>query len=265
MGFIKNEKYQFMPDNISSKKSSTVLEAIVLALMIHAVVLIVLFFADEGMFTFSKKKTASKDVKVEFIELTEELLALAAPEESAISELLDKYKNVTAKEGTVTSDKAKSYRFDKNQTDKEVLKEILAFEQNEFDKLKKEDNSLESSDPTDDSSEDSKSADNSKNSSSPNSNTSYSKATAKFDFSRDPEYRKTPTYTCRLFGQIVVEIEVDRNGGVISAKGISGDLDQDCLLSQSEEYAKKWKFKSASRASKSEKGTITFTFLPQKK
>ena len=254
-----------MPENFSSKKTSTVLEAIVLALTIHAIVLIVLFFADEGMFTFSEKQTASKDIKVEFIELTEELLALSAPEERDISELLDKYKNVTAKEGTATSDEVKSYRFDKNQTDEEVLKELLAFEQNEFDKLKKEDNSLESSDPTDDSSGDSKSADDSKNSSSSNSDTSYSKATAKFDFSRDPENRKAPTYMCLLFGQIVVEIEVDRNGYVTSAKGLSGDLDKDCLLSQSEIYAREWKFKSSSKAPKSEKGTITFTFLPQKK
>lgn len=254
-----------MPENFSPKKTSTVLEAIVLALTIHAIVLIVLFFADEGMFTFSEKQTTAKDVNVEFIELTEELLALSAPEERDISELLDKYKNVTAKEGTATSDEVKSYRFDKNQTDDEVLKEILAFEQNEFDKLKKEDHSLESSSPIDDSSGDSKSADNSKSSSSSDPDSSYSKATAKFDFSRDPEYRKAPTYMCRLFGQIVVEIEVDRDGVVTSAKGLSGDLDKDCLLYQSEKYARKWKFKSDSGASKSEKGTITFTFLPQKK
>ena len=254
-----------MPENVSPKKTSTVLEAIVLALTIHAVVLVVLFFADEGMFTFAEKQTASKDVKVEFIELTEELLALSVPEERDISELLDKYKNVTAKEGTATSDEVTSYRFDKNQTDEEVLKELLAFEQNEFDKLKKEDNSLESSDPTDDPSGESKSVDDSKNSSSSSSDTSYSKATAKFDFSRDPEYRKAPTYMCRLFGQIVVEIEVDRSGKVTSAKGLSGDLDKDCLLYQSEIYARKWKFKSSSEAPKSEKGTITFTFLPQKK
>ena len=254
-----------MPENFSPKKTSTVLEAIVLALTIHAIVLIVLFFADEGMFTFSEKQTTAQDVNVEFIELTEELLALSAPEERDISELLDKYKNVTAKEGTATSDEVKSYRFDKNQTDDEVLKEILAFEQNEFDKLKKEDHSLESSSPIDDSSGDSKSADSSKNSSSSDSDKSYAKATAKFDFSRDPEDRKAPTYMCRLFGQIVVEIEVNRDGDVTSAKGISGDLGQECLLSQSEEYARKWKFKSASGAPKSEKGTITFTFLPQKK
>ena len=92
-----------MPENFSPKKTSTVLEAIVLALTIHAIVLIVLFFADEGMFTFSEKQTTAKDVNVEFIELTEELLALSAPEERDISELLDKYKNVTAKEGTATA------------------------------------------------------------------------------------------------------------------------------------------------------------------
>ena len=52
-----------------------------------------------------------------------------------------------------------------------------------------------------------------RSSSSSDPDTSYAKATAKFDFSRDPEDRKAPTYMCRLFGQIVVvEIEVDRDG-----------------------------------------------------
>ena len=159
----------------------------------------------------------------------------------------------------------KNYGFNRSRTDEEVLKELLEFEQNEFDKLKKEesDNSEESPN-TVDTSEEKKIEETTTKSSNSGAETSYSKATASYDFSRDPEYRKTPTYMCRLFGQIEVEIEVDRDGVVTSAKGVSGDLDQDCLLYQSEVYAKKWKFKSNSVASKSEKGTITFTFLPQK-
>ena len=252
-----------MPESLSPKKTSTVLEAIVLALAIHAVILIVIFLADEEMFIFSKKQKFSKDV--EFIELTDELLALSVPKEKDISEILEKYKNVTAKDGSATSDEVKNYGFNRSRTDEEVLKELLEFEQNEFDKLKKEesDNSEESPN-TVDTSEEKKTEETTTKSSNSVAETSYSKATASYDFSRDPEYRKTPTYMCRLFGQIEVEIEVDRDGVVTSAKGVSGDLDQDCLLYQSEVYAKKWKFKSNSVASKSEKGTITFTFLPQK-
>ncbi len=254
-----------MPEISSNKKTSTVLEAIALALMIHVVILTVIVFADEEMFSFSDDQPNSKNVDMEFLELTDELLALVPPEEPDIASLLEKYKNVVAKEGSEISDEVKSYGFNKNLTDEQVLKEMLEFEQNEFNKLKKEDQSTDNGAST---TEDGSKNDDPKkpkdNTGNNGSESSYSMATSKFDFSRDPEYRKTPTYMCRLFGQIVVEIVVNRDGEVTSAKGVQGDLSKNCLLQQSESYARKWKFKSNSEAPKSEKGTITFTFLPQK-
>ncbi len=95
------------------------------------------------------------------------------------------------------------------------------------------------------------------------SKTSYAAATSVFDFSRDPDLRKNPTYRCISFGKIVVEISVDRNGKVISANAVSGDLDNECLRLESESYAKRWKFEAKFDAPKSEKGTITFTYMPQ--
>lgn len=246
---------------IPKQKTSTALEAIILALLIHLVFLVVLYISDEGLLS-SKNQAVSKDVDVEMLELTEELLEVVPEPEDELADILEKYKNVTSKENEEYTDEVRSYSFNKSKVDDQVLEELLNMEREEFEKLKKDGvipedvtqedikkQDKEKKDPTKDTSEDQ-----------PNS---FSKATSNYDFSRSHERKKDPAYMCRLFGQIVVEISVDRDGLVTSAKAISGDLDKDCLREQSENYASKWKFKASSDSPKSEKGTITFTFLPQ--
>ncbi len=252
-----------MPESSTSqKKTSTVLEAIILALMIHVVLLTSIYFSDIGMFSLNKEDAHTEDISMEFIELTEELLALQEiPDEPDIAALLEKYKNVTSKENTPQNDEVKSYSFNKNRVDEQVLEELLKMEQEEFEKLKKE-----GAIPTDlgKNSEDEPKKIKRKLDANTSSNAnSYSAATSNYDFSRNHELKKDPAYKCRLFGQIIVEISVNRDGEVISAKGISGDLEKDCLLEESVNYAKRWKFRAKHDAPKSEKGTITFTFMPQ--
>ncbi len=250
-----------MSAEVATQKTSSVLEAIILALTIHVVFLAIIYFADEGFFVFNSKERPSEDVSIEFIELTEELLAVQSSPQPDLSSVLDKYKNVTASENAELSEEWKNYGFNRSRADEDVRQEVLDFEKSQFDKLKEnhENYEYESSVKDDGESNSRKS-----NSSDAGANGNYAMATSTFDFSRDPEYRKTPTYLCRKFGKIVVEITVDRDGVVKQAKAISGDLDKDCLKEQSEAYAGRWKFKSDASATKLEKGTITFTFLPQK-
>ena len=137
-------------------------------------------------------------------------------------------------------------------------------EREEFEKLKKDGQITEDLNQSDIINNDKSDPEKTEKTNNPNGDSgSYSAATSIFDFSRDPDYRRNPTYKCRVFGEIVVEITVDINGKVTSANAITGDLDKDCLRQESESYARRWKFAAKFDAPKSEKGTITFKFLPQ--
>lgn len=253
-----------MSESPIQKKTSTALEAIVLTLLIHVVVLVIFYFSDIGMFSFGNAESNNQDVEFDFIEITEDLLALSEPEtQDNIAALLDKYKNVTSKEGATQNDVVQSYSFNKGKVDDQVREDLLRMEQEEFEKLKKEGVIPKELNQEDLPGEENKSTSKPKEGASNTTNSSYSAATSNYDFSRDHEYKKDPAYKCRLFGQIIVEISVNRNGEVISAKGVSGDLNKQCLVEESEAYALRWKFASKFDAPKSEKGTITFTFLPQ--
>ncbi len=246
----------------TSQKTSVALEAIILALLIHAAFLAVLVISDEGFF-FSRNESNTKDVDVEMLELTEELLSVVPEPENDIAKLLDKYKNVTSKENESTTDQIRSYSFSKSKVDDQVREELLKMEREEFEKLKKDGVIPDDVTQEDFKSENDKDSKKSDKTASTDQASSYSKATSNYEFSRSHEYKKDPAYMCRLFGQIVVEISVDRDGVVTSAKAISGDLNKDCLKEQSERYASRWKFMANAESPKSEKGTITFTFLPQ--
>jgi len=247
---------------MSKNQSNPVLESLLLALTVHLVILAIIYFSDDALRSKSSK-TPPDSVQMDMIELTEELLQIEQEQKPALESILDKYKNLTAKANTETSNTAQNY-FNKEKLDQEIYEELKNMEQAEFERLKENhpdsgiDPTQKITKPKDPETKDP--TDKPKNG---GSETSYAKATAVYDFSRDPDTKKYPTYRCVTFGQIVVEISVDINGKVISARAVSGDLDDDCLKSESEKYAKRWKFGAKFDAPKSEKGTITFTFLPQ--
>jgi TonB family protein len=72
-----------------------------------------------------------------------------------------------------------------------------------------------------------------------------------------------PEYTSQKSGKVVVEIAVDRQGKVISAKaGARGTTVQDAnLFDQAEKAARKAKFKANPDAAEKQIGTITYTFI----
>ena len=246
---------------MSNDKSNPILESLLLTLAVHVVILAVVYFSDE--YARGKLDDKSPPAVIEFIELDEKLLEIEPKEpKSRIENLLNKYKNFTANANDIKTN-AVANNFNRNKVDQQVLDELLAMEEAEFQKLKKDGlipedlNQKELEKPPKD--------DTPKENPDPNSKKgeSYAAATSEYDFSRDPDKRRNPTYKCISFGQIVIEITVNRDGNVISANAVSGDLDNDCLKSESEAYARRWKFAAKFDAPKSEKGTITFTFLPQ--
>jgi len=247
---------------MSKNKSNPVLESILLALMVHFVILAVVYFSDDALRSNSKPPPPDS-VEMDMIELTEELLQIEQEQQPTLDNILDKYKNLTAKANTETSYDAHNY-FNKNKLDQEIYDELKNMEKEEFQKLQ-DGRPVSETNPSDNQ-EQSKTTDKDDlkdETDHSGDETSYAKATSVYDFSRDPDFRKNPTYKCITFGQIVVEISVNTDGKVISANAISGDLDNDCLKTESESYAKRWKFGAKFDAPRSEKGTITFTFLPQ--
>jgi TonB family protein len=71
-----------------------------------------------------------------------------------------------------------------------------------------------------------------------------------------------PTYRCKSSGSVVVNIKVDSQGAVTDAAVNEGKTNgNECIRSESVNYALKWKFDS--KDIKKQDGTITFTFSQQ--
>ncbi len=76
---------------------------------------------------------------------------------------------------------------------------------------------------------------------------------------------KVPVYMCQYGGLVVVNIAVDRNGKVVSAKvdTQSSKTMDGCLLDAAIKCAKNTKFNSNSNAAKIQLGSITYNFIQQ--
>ena len=74
--------------------------------------------------------------------------------------------------------------------------------------------------------------------------------------------KPTPNYTCNEEGKVVVEISVNRNGQVISAKaGVQGSTNTaNCLLSQAKMAALNTKWESSAEAPDVQIGKIVYNF-----
>ncbi len=95
---------------------------------------------------------------------------------------------------------------------------------------------------------------------------SYSgNVTASFNMSgRDANYNPVPTYRCKTQGTVVISITINSAGEVTDAKVNEAKSSMnECLRTESETYARKWKFNYKDDAAKKQDGTITFTFSAQ--
>lgn len=75
---------------------------------------------------------------------------------------------------------------------------------------------------------------------------------------------KNPVYLAKGGGQVVVDIQVDRNGNVIKAQARqSANLKDPMLPDYAVEAAQRTLFNSDNKAPSVQKGTITYNFVPQ--
>lgn len=73
-----------------------------------------------------------------------------------------------------------------------------------------------------------------------------------------------PAYKCAGGGTVVVEIDVDRNGGVLSAAVDKGRSSGDeCMVTAALEMALRSRFNVDSSAPRRQTGSITYVFVPQ--
>ena len=78
-------------------------------------------------------------------------------------------------------------------------------------------------------------------------------------------YVRNPGYTCGYgsSGKVSVQIAVNQNGDVISANATGSSGANDCMIQQALKYAKLSRFNYSSSASKTQSGTIIYTFVGQ--
>lgn len=77
-------------------------------------------------------------------------------------------------------------------------------------------------------------------------------------------YEHNPAYQCEGGGQVVVSIAVNRNGNVTSANAVKSSSTSDgCLTEMAELAARRSRFNTSADAPESQKGTITYVFIPQ--
>ncbi len=76
-------------------------------------------------------------------------------------------------------------------------------------------------------------------------------------------YMHKPAYQCEGGGEVVVAIEVTRNGDVRSASVESASTSDPCMLDRAVDAAKRSTFNVSSSAPERQQGTITYLFIPQ--
>jgi outer membrane biosynthesis protein TonB len=78
-------------------------------------------------------------------------------------------------------------------------------------------------------------------------------------------YVRNPGYTCGYgsSGKVSVQITVNQNGDVIIASATGSSGANDCMIQQALKYAKLSRFNYSSSASKTQSGTIIYTFVGQ--
>lgn len=93
---------------------------------------------------------------------------------------------------------------------------------------------------------------------------SYSKATVEYDLAgREGRSLPAPAYRCKGQGVVVVAIEVNPDGQVVSAEIISSTASTECLEEEALRYANRSTFNKSASAERKQKGKLTYRFIAQ--
>lgn len=254
-------------DESASRRSALVYKAIIVSLVIHIFILFVaqMLTQDNRM---AKKQEIILPLDMDMIE--EQAIQPEESEEgdvSAGSEL----RNLVANELSKRSSSQQSYRgMSQAQINEQVYNDLKSMEAEEFARLKEgrpDDYALPGSDESKkEKNQDKKKSDYDWYKERSKNNTSYSgNVTASYNMgSRENLRNPTPTYRCRIPGKVVMKVIINSLGSVtdVQIDDSKSSLDE-CLRTESEKYARMWKFNAPANAPKKFEGNITFTFSAQ--
>jgi TonB family protein len=259
------EEFLKSMDAKASQRSAFIMQAIIVSLIAHIFILFItqMLTQDNRM---AKEEVIYEELEMEMLEED-----IPLPEEIPQEELkrMGELKNLIANENSERSSEEKSYRgMTKAQINEQVMNDLKNMEAEEFAKLNEG-----RPDYTVQSKQDGNTGKNTDKQKSEYdwyrdkaNNKSYNgRVTASYNVKgRDALDNPVPTYRCKTQGKVIVKITINNLGQVTEAKidEASSSLDE-CLRTESEKYALKWKFDYKADAQKKQDGTITFTFSAQ--
>lgn len=228
--------------------------SIIIALMVHAIVLLVAY----SVVISEKKEVEEFFVPMELMELLD---VDAFPEPDMGSG--EQPKNLIANQQSKTTSERVSYRKKSNaQLEKELKEKYKNIEKDVFDEL--EAGREKNKDPEESNPEREKLE-----------LTDYGwykeasyegPVLAKYSLKdRHHNDLKIPGYTCKSSGQVTITITVDQQGRVVDTKvdGIGTNTNNECLIKNAIDFASRSIFNSTYNAPKRQKGTITYKFRRQ--
>lgn len=249
-------------DNKASDRSAFIYQAIIVSLIAHIFILFTIHMLTED--------NRLVEEQGEYIPLEMDMLdpETPLPEQppQETNPRAGELKNLTANENSEQTNEQVNYRGKtQQQINEEVYNNLKNMESEEFQRLKEG-----RPDMTVQNRETGKTE---KNSGKTNEydwykkggEKSYSgKVSASFNLKgRDPLDQPKPTYRCKTQGTVVVKIKVAITGEVTDAEiDETRSAMDDCLRTESQRYALKWKF-DYQEGVKKQDGTITFTFSAQ--
>lgn len=260
----RSEEFLKSLDEKASGGSQIFMQAIIASLVIHIFIIFTtqMLTQDNRM---AKDDVIYEELAMDMIE-EEKIPPPEEPQEqpSRFGEL----KNLIANENAMRSSEEKSYRgMSKAQIDEQVMNDLKNMEAQEFAKL-----SNGQPDYTVKNKQEGKSGENTDKKKSEydwyrekaNSKSYDGKVTAAYDVKgRDAIENPVPTYRCKQPGKVIVNVTINGLGLVTDAKiDESKSSIDDCLRTESEKYALRWKFNYKAEQKKQD-GTITFTFSAQ--
>jgi len=247
-----------------SDKATFIYQAVIVSLILHVFILFITQMLTQD------NRMAKEDVELMPLDMdmTEEIPEeIQQQEDQQQNPRTGELKNLIANENSQRTSEERSYRgMSKDQINEQVYNDLKNMEAEEFAKLnegrpdytvaQKEKGSSEKNTGK-------KPSDYDWYKNKP-SNTSYSgNVSAAYNMKgRDAMDNPVPTYRCKIQGQVVILVTINNLGQVTDARVDEGKSSaDDCLRTESEKYARKWKFNSG--AEKKQDGTITFTFSAQ--
>jgi TonB family protein len=264
---INTRRLSLVLNSKPDRSSALVMQAIIIALLIHVFVLGVMYLVTAAPAGDEQEAEETlEELKIELVE-EEELLK---EQEEIPSKVSAEVRNLLANAaGKRTSRQVNYTGKSRDAMESEVEQSLEEYEQSIKNEIAREKGEIPERKPEQKENTPTKSDKNTAPNSDPknNSEESYSgPVSAEFDLAgRYTKKAPKPMYRCKSFGVVVVNIKVDPTGAVLDAQiNEARSTGNECLRQESLSYAKRWAFDYKDSAPKKQEGSITFTFTEQR-